>query len=176
MICKICNNNVNIIGRHVKIHGFSGKEYYDKYVKKSNNEGICLMCGKSTVFIGITYGYRKHCSNTCAQLNPKTRDKYAKTCLKKYGATNVYASDYGKEQIKKTCLAKYGTEYAIQSDEVKIHIKQTNLAKYGVENPQQNKEIKEKTSQTNLDRYGNKCAVHDPKIWKKAVHTMKKKW
>ena len=175
MICKICSQDVKNKGitSHLRKHKLTDKEYYDKYVK-SDNDGICKICGKPTKFFGNVLGYGTYCSNSCAQLDPETRAKYEQTCLDRYGATNVYASDYGKDQIKKTCLAKYGTEYALQSDEVKEHIKETNLAKYGVENPQQNKEIREKTSQTNLDKYGNKCAVHDPKVWKKAVHTMKK--
>lgn len=175
MICKICGKEVKNKGitSHLRKHKMSDKEYYDKYVK-TKFEGICKICEKPTKFFGNVNGYATYCGNRCAQLDPETRLKYEQTCLYKYGAINVYASEYGKDQIKKTCLAKYGTEYALQSDEVKEHIKKTNLDRYGVENPQQNKEIKEKTSKTNLDKYGNKCALHNPKVWKKAVNTMKK--
>lgn len=174
MICKICNVDISSksITSHIKSHNMTSKEYYDRYLL-TDNENKCRVCNKDTVFLGILSGYRKHCSNRCAQLNPETRNKCKKTCLIKYGAENVYASDYGKNKIKQTCLSKYGTEYALQSDEVKDRIKHTNLERYGVENPQQNKEIKEKTNQTNLSRYGNKCVIHNPDKWKKSVDKMK---
>lgn len=173
MICKICGQNIEKgIKSHLNIHSISNKEYYDIYIK-TDNEGICPTCGMSTKFLGITKGYMKHCSNRCAQLNPETREKCRQTCLSKYGSTNVYSSEYGKNKIKETCLEKYGVEYALQSKIIQDKIRQTNIEKYGVINPQQNKDIKAKTISTNLIRYGNACAVHDSKIWSKAVQTMK---
>lgn len=175
MICKICGQDVKNKGitSHLRKHKMSDKEYYDKYVK-SDSDGICKVCGKPTKFFGNVLGYGTYCGNSCAQLDPDTRDKYKQTCLDKYDAENVYASDYGKDKIKETCLKKFGTEYAFQSKVVQDKIKQTNIKKYGVENPQQNKEIKDKTTHTNLMKYGNACAVHNPDIWNKAVSTMKK--
>ena len=174
MICKICGQNVKNKGitSHLRKHKMSDKEYYDKYIK-SDADGICKVCGKPTKFFGNVLGYGTYCGNSCAQKDNATRQKYEQTCLKKYGATNVYASNYGKNKIKETCRNKYGTDYAFQSNEVREHIKQTNMQKYGVENPQQNREIKKKTSQTNIKRYGNECALQNPALWKKAVHTMK---
>lgn len=175
MICKICGQDVKNKGitSHLRKHKLTDKEYYDKYIKSDNN-GICKICGKPTKFFGNVLGYGTYCSNSCAQLDPDTRNKCKQTCLDKYGAENVYASDYGKDRIKETCLEKFGTEYAFQSKVIQDKIKQTNIKKYGVENPQQNKEIKDKTTHTNLIKYGNACAVHNPDIWNKAVSTMKK--
>ena len=65
MICKICNEEVECLSKHLRSHKILTKEYYDKYIKQEN-EGICLYCGKETRFIGLMYGYRKHCSNKCA--------------------------------------------------------------------------------------------------------------
>ena len=176
MICKICNKEFGNKGfdSHIKFkHNLSSKEYFDLY-EKSFKDGFCKICGKETLFFGATRGYAKYCGNKCAQLDPETRDKYKQTCLDKYGAENVYASEYGKQKIKEICLEKYGTEYANQSNIVKEHIKQSNLAHFGCENPQQSKEIKEKTNNTNLEKYGNKCAIHGKDQWKKSVDTMKK--
>lgn len=124
MICKICGKELDNKGikSHLNTHNISSKDYYDTYIK-AENEGICPTCNKETKFLGVTRGYIKHCSNRCAQLNPETRDKYKKTCLEKYGAENVYASDYGKQKIKQTCLKHFGVKYALQSKEVKDKIK-----------------------------------------------------
>ncbi len=175
MICKICGQDVKNKGitSHLRKHKLTDKEYYDKYVKSDSN-GICKVCGKPTKFFGNILGYATYCGKSCAQLDPDTRDKYKQTCLDKYGAENVYASEYGKAKIKETCQKHYGTDYALQAKEIKERIKQTNLIKYGCENPQQNKEVKAKTSQTCLERYGNACAIHGKEQWKKAVQTMKK--
>ena len=175
MICKICGQEMKNKGitSHLRKHKISDKEYYDTYIKTSS-DGICKTCGKPTKFFGNISGYGKYCGPKCAQLDPDTRHKYEQTCISKYGASNVYASEYGKERIKETCIKKYGTEYAIQSKEVKDRIKETNIKRYGVENPQQNDVIKEKTKQTNLEKYGSSTALHNPEIWKKAVNTMKK--
>ena len=59
--------------------------------------------------------------------------------------------------------------------------KEVNIIEKGLEEREKNllkrqdeiQEIKNKTSQTNIKRYGNKCAVQNPTLWKKAVHTMK---
>ena len=176
MICKICGKDCGNKGfnSHIKsIHNLKSKEYFDLY-EKNSTDGFCKICGKETRFYGATRGYAKYCCNSHAQLDPETRNKYEQTCIEKYGAPNVYASEYGKQKIKETCQKHYNTDYALQAKEVKNRIKQTNLNKYGHENPQQNKEIKEKTIKTNIERYGNACAVHGEEQWKKAVETMKK--
>jgi len=111
---------------------------------------ICKICGKPTKFFGNVRGYATYCGNSCAQLDPETRQKYKDTCLVKYGAENIYASDYGKQKIKETLLKNYNVEYPMKSNEIKNKIKTTNL-----------------------ERYGNACAVHNDEIWSKAVAAMK---
>ena len=54
MICKICgkpcSDKLNHFGYHLSItHKIKYKEYYDKYIK-SENEGICPICGNTTWF------------------------------------------------------------------------------------------------------------------------------
>ena len=59
--CAICNKEYKNFGVHLKSHNISPKEYYDKYLKKNENEGICPVCGKETTFISLGEGYRYHC-------------------------------------------------------------------------------------------------------------------
>ena len=174
MICKICNREIGSKGfdSHLRKHNITNKEYYDKYVKKES-DGLCKICGKPTTFFGAVRGYGVYCGPKCAQLDPDTRNKYKETCLQKYGAENVYASEYGKEKIKQTVQKRYGVSHVLQNDTVKKKLKSTCIKRYGVENPQQNKQIKDKTSKTNLQRYGNPCAMQNPEKWKQIVKTMK---
>ena len=49
-ICKICNEKHDL-RTHLKVHGITSKEYYDRFIKKPD-EGICPVCGKETKFLG----------------------------------------------------------------------------------------------------------------------------
>lgn len=65
MICQICGEDVKNVGRHAQIiHGYTPKEYYDKFLKKQG-EGVCSVCGKPTKFYGVKIGYKKTCSRSC---------------------------------------------------------------------------------------------------------------
>ena len=60
MKCLICNKNFIALNNHIKKHNLTTKEYYDKYLKV-DDEDRCRVCGKITRFMGIRYGYTKHC-------------------------------------------------------------------------------------------------------------------
>lgn len=76
MICLICNKEIKnnqALSKHLlSIHKITQQHYYDKYYKKPN-EGICLTCGKTTWFMGISKGYQKHCCAKCAQNDPNVQ-------------------------------------------------------------------------------------------------------
>lgn len=84
--CKICNktfNNITKLVSHLS-HPKSScksniKEYYDKFLKKSN-EGICQFCGKETAFYGIEKGYLndtcKHCKNNKIESKEIRKNNY----------------------------------------------------------------------------------------------------
>jgi len=157
MICKICNTEFVNLGMHLHQHNITAKDYYDKYIKTDENEGLCRNCNKPVLFKGLTKGYRKFCSKLCCNTSEEHRSKMISTIIsnygglgtaskainskiketniKKYGTENVYASEYGKQKIKETCLAKYGTEYANQSFVVKEKIVKTSLERYNMTNP-----------------------------------------
>jgi hypothetical protein len=67
-------------------------------------------------------------------------EKSKKTRKDKYGNENYN----NREKYKKTCLKKYGVEYSLQSSKIKEKGKNTCLKKYGVEHPSQYKEIHDK--------------------------------
>ena len=57
--------------------------------------------------------------------NYNNREKVKQTCLKKYGAENVFASEYGKQKIKKTKLDRYGDEWYHNAEKASKTYKET---------------------------------------------------
>lgn len=88
MQCKICNcecNGYHHLAMHVKKeHKISSKDYYDKYLKKENEE-FCnnSNCNNKVKYIGISVGYQKYCSCKCSMLDPINQANHKATCLKK---------------------------------------------------------------------------------------------
>lgn len=177
--CKICNNDIDVIGEqsffrlHLKkCHNITSKEYYDYFFKKEN-EGECLICGKSTKFISFNKGYSRYCDKKCASGDIKTinkikitkklkynnenynnREEAKKTCLKIYGVSNVSKCDEVKNKKIKTNLKNYGVENYTITFEFKEKTKSTCLKKYNVDNPSKCETFKEKRTQTIFKKYG----------------------
>ena len=80
--CIICNQHIDStkgIAKHLKIkHNMTTKQYYDTYIK-SENEGICPICGKPTKYYNFTRGYNTHCSTRCSSLDPIVQQKLKQT-------------------------------------------------------------------------------------------------
>jgi len=164
--CNVCNHKfptTRALAFHIgHSHKMSLKEYYDKHLKKPE-EGHCLYCKKETKFLNLSEGYAKACNRYCSNMykygvdNPAKSEvvkKKAKTNLDRYGAENVFASEYGKQKIRETNLEKFGTESAMQSEEVKQTLR-NNIEKRHGGLGGASKTILEKMKQTNLERYGS---------------------
>ena len=65
--CLICHKQFSKnIGKHLNYtHNLSLSQYYDLYLKQSDNEGKCKVCGKPTKFYKLYYGYQQYCSKEC---------------------------------------------------------------------------------------------------------------
>lgn len=166
--CKICGktlkNNISL-GLHIRNeHSMSSKEYYDKYLRKHDDEGVCKTCGKRTNFISFTRGYAEHCSKACTQKDINVIKLRENTNIEKYGASNVFASDEIKERIKKNNLIKYGVEYTTTLKSTKDKQKATKLQRYGSETYNNAQKAKE----TCLERYGVSCGVQTLKAKQRA--------
>lgn len=187
IVCKMCDmkfKSNRSLGIHIAhTHKMSTKSYYDLYLKQ-DNEGKCLNenCQKPTKFLNITKGYRKFCSKYCCNASEyhQTKmqntiisryggmgtsstiinNKIKKTNIEKYGAENLYASDYGKNKINETSRKKYGTKWPSQSDVVKDKIKQVSLDKYGTINPGNSRQARQKASMT-MRQNGNDSSWED---------------
>lgn len=98
--------------------------------------------------------YASHCCSKCAGADPDVLKERENTCLKIYGSTNVFSSDYGKNKMMQTCLRKYNVKYSGASKEKIKNTKLSNLKKYGVENVNQVPEIKQRAVKTSIQRNG----------------------
>ncbi len=81
-ICKECDEEFSIaenLSKHVKHHGMNNREYYDKWLKKEDEEK-CPICSEQTPFKSITKGYKKYCSLECKRLGAgnKTSETWKK--------------------------------------------------------------------------------------------------
>lgn len=185
MICKICNREFSSnrgLSYHIThTHNYTSyKDYYDNYVK-SENDGICKICGKVTTFDVRLHKYKECCSSKC-------------TCLLKYGVEHnsqipevkerMHTTD-SIEKMKQTNLLRYGVESQFKrndikekakigshTNEVNSRRKQTCLNKYGVESllsiddihkkgviASKSKETKDKIKETCYKKYGVSCPV-----------------
>lgn len=131
---------------------------------KEDHYGSCPVCGNKVAVKDLVIGAQA-CSERCrqARIRATSRDRY--------GADNVFASEYGKAKIKQTNLAKYGVEYYMQTAESKSRFKETMQRKYGVSSPLQSKEIREKLKRTSRERYGTDYPIENSEVRQKAADT-----
>lgn len=170
IICQICNRpftSTNPFCVHLrKSHNMDAKTYYDKYYK-DDNEGICLVCKKPTLFNNLTKGYNPYCSRECANHSQARVDKIKQTTKEKYGVSCVLKrsdirekcekaanSIEARQKAKETSLKHFGVEHPMKSSKVKDKIKETCLKRYGVKYSLQSDQTREKSKQTCLEKYG----------------------
>jgi endogenous inhibitor of DNA gyrase (YacG/DUF329 family) len=109
ILCEICGKefkNYKSFGDHLKLHKVTSKEYYDKFLRK-DSEGICPVCGKETSYISLNRGYRKFCSNKCAnskENNPMFGKHLSEETKKKLSDANKGENNpnYGKHRSEET--------------------------------------------------------------------------
>lgn len=150
--CKICNkelkNNI-ALGLHVKQHDLNSQKYYDKYMKK-DNEDICPVCGNKNKWWSLDKGYMQHYSSKCAQNDINVIKKRENHFIEKYGCKNPYQAEEVKDKIIAQNLEKYGYKYNLQRPEIIEKGRQTKLELYGSATYNNSN----KAMQTCIDKYG----------------------
>lgn len=110
-ICKICNKeliSLVALSNHLRGHSMTNIEYYDRYLKKDKNEGICSLdvCGNTTRFVGLGTGYKKFCCIECANSSEiHNTPEY----FKKLSISLKKAWDSGKLQGNKGMKGKWSS-------------------------------------------------------------------
>lgn len=109
--CELCDKEFeycSALSNHISYHHkqITKEEYYKQYIMKStDSNGICPVCGKNTKFLGLSCGYRTHCSKKCSTLDLKVQNKKNNTLIAKYGTTNIYERDDVKDLV--TLVVRY---------------------------------------------------------------------
>lgn len=147
MKCLICSHNspnYRGLGNHIKkAHNMSTKEYYDKYLKKKN-EDICPVCGNKNKFINLNAGYNRVCSVSCGQKHPDTRKKIETTNICKYGKSTPLITEssldkshnkYAMNKKRQTMINKYGYSNSFCTIETQRKVQNTMIKRYGSKNP-----------------------------------------
>jgi len=100
------------------------------YINDIIEEPKCKICQKSVPFKCSELKFQTYCSKKCMFADNETIQSVKRnTCMKKYGAINVLASDYGKKKLKETLLEKYGTDNYTKTEEYKNRIKSGKIEK-----------------------------------------------
>lgn len=155
MKCEICGKdckNAQSLSNHIgtRHKDWSKEEYYLQYLKINDNH-FCPVCGNITPFLGLPYGFQKHCSAKCAAMDENTKLKRESTNRTIYGTNYNFQNEEFRERSKKVKLEKYGDAY-FNREKSKL----TLIIKYGVDNPSKSKEIQDKITHTSLERYNTK--------------------
>ena len=151
LTCLICSRSFltkNHLGTHIACHHrILIKEYYDKYLKKSN-EGICPICQKPSIWNKRRSFYHTYCGIVCSNKDIQSQIyKKRQNCLKKYGVDNSSAKN------KQTCLKNFGYEHPLMNPKFKEKYRQTCIKRFGVDHPLKNQNIQHKQYET----YKNTC-------------------
>ena len=175
--CNICGKEVKYIGRHIiSCHkDINQQDYYNKYIRKEN-EGICPVCKKPTTFLGITKGYRDHCSVTCSSLDPNVQIKNANTNLKLHGYTNPLIqpeihkkavekskSPESKQKRQDTCNRLYNAPHNWSSPMLLERTAKKIYEKWGVDHISKVPELQQKAHENQRKKHNGKLAWNSPK-------------
>jgi len=177
LICKICQKKSNgyfgLSSHLAKFHKISMQIYYNEFIRSSLNEGICY-CGNNTIFSSIRYGYRKYCSNKCAQRSEEVKERIIKINQERYGGPSSSCSKTVREKGKLTCQKHFNCDFVSQSGIVKDKKIQTNRRNRNCDNPLKDLKIREKIKLTNQERYGGPSPYSSKIIREKGKTTCQK--
>ena len=166
-------NSNNSLSRHISVH-MTQEKYFDKYLRTSEQEGKCIICGKPTRFRNFSYSAccSQSCRNTWINQNRskekrqeiskkisnthKTEEVLSKTKqtnIERYGVPYTTQNLNIQKKRRQTCQEKYGTDCSFQADSVKEKIQQSIHEHYGEEGLKAT-EVRQKTIATCQERYG----------------------
>ena len=97
LICMTIQKSIGGLSSHIRCNHqqVSIKEYYDKYLKTLENNGICKLnnCENITTFVSLSKGYLRYCCNSHAQKDTKIQNKIKETRKNRYGNENFTNSE-----------------------------------------------------------------------------------
>lgn len=140
--CAICGKNC-VINNHIKEHKLHSKDYYDTYIKQTN-EGVCKICGNVTQFISMNCGYRIYCSNKCHGQDIESQKLHSQQLKNKTKEEKILIRKKQIEAWEKSMGKDWGK---IMSQRSRESYDQKHLDEQGNQNkggPFANKEVRKK--------------------------------
>lgn len=165
--CKICGRefkSIKGLSQHILKHNMSSNEYFDKYIKKSN-DGICMLknCNNKTTYISLNIGYRKYC---CSDHAVKC-ENYKKNKSEKM--KQIFNDDHYRSKLsigsKKFWNSKNGLKLKKKYSKERKHKKRPDVS-----------EIIRKRLMDKKIRKKHLKAINDPTTKEKRSISMKKAW
>lgn len=113
----------------------------------------CEICNSESIVSYLNYNKQKKNSKKyiCRNCTPI---EYKKTCMERYGVSNVSKLKSIQEKKEKTCMENYGSKIPFTSEVIKNKIKIINNERYGGNSPMSSSKIREKSIKTCLKKYG----------------------
>ena len=141
---------------HDEVYKLSTKAYW--ILHNLTDFPICPICGKNDNYKGknvtAVIGYKEHCSNSCAQRDPKTQQTIRAVCKERYGDEFPQRLPETKQKAVDTCMKNFGVPNSSQSPIVQAKIMETNMRLRGVPCPFQSPEVQAKIAATNEKNLG----------------------
>lgn len=192
--CKICGKEFNSRGSittHIRYNhlDYNSKKYYDEFLKKSDNEGKCLECGKETRYYGIVAGYASFCCKQCANRSNDKNIKARQTFIRNH--PEIYCkrekqnkpkrirkkrSRVKRVKTKNRKVEKEIERYGKSGLSAKEKIEATCLKRYGVKCYTQSKEFKQKVKQTSIEKYGVEHPMQSEEVRENLKRSVLKKY
>jgi hypothetical protein len=97
---------------------------------KSDNEGICKICGNPTNFKNLAVGYRTYCCNECSRKDKDIYEKLKNTNIERYGASCSLANADIRQKAKDTKRERYGDENYCNSARIKLSYEEKTLQRF----------------------------------------------
>ena len=168
-ICLECGReftNMNSLSRHIGTH-MTQEEYFDKYLRKSEQDGKCVICGKPTRFRNFSY------SNCCSQSCRNTWINQNRTAEERQKLSEKISQSHKTEQVlektRRTNIEKYGVPYTTQNTDVQEKRRKTCQEKYGTDCSFQAEEVKEKIQQSIHNHFGEQ-GLKAPEVREKTIN------
>ena len=99
---------MHFMKHYPEFYNYIIKNYPDKPVKfiekiywyfnQLNDYPRCPICGGIPAFVNFVEGYRKYCSKSCLNSDPKKVEKTKKTCIERYGDVAPLCNNIIKEK------------------------------------------------------------------------------
>ena len=98
-VCELCGKRFKTrqgLAKHIcQSHkDISVQEYYDRFLREDETEGICPITGKKTRFISLVEGYTKYYGKGTNSKSDEVKKKKEETLQKNFGVSNPVVLRY----------------------------------------------------------------------------------